>query len=181
MTKKLHIIGEAQRAPAPHSGWIVTLYRYPSGRLLPAPRTLLDTSGPVPAPFSGPSAAMDALRQYRDDIRSITALDVSLLPTPPKAAKPARKRKPAVVAAAAPRRTSYPRPTEPVPAPPPVERLAHTIAPRDDVSQRIDQLIADGIVDVVPCLPGMYQPERHCIRRKGAGVMPGHLDPRGLV
>lgn len=51
-------------------GYVVRIERYPNGRLLPAPRVIVDTTT-VPQPFSSPLSAMDALKAFVDAPRSV--------------------------------------------------------------------------------------------------------------
>ena len=55
-------------------GFTVCVTRYPSGRLLPAPRTILDTSGDKPRPFASVLAALDALALWKAGPRAVKPL-----------------------------------------------------------------------------------------------------------
>lgn len=90
MAKKLKLIGEVIAAPAPYLGYVVRVYRYPSGRKLPATRQLVDVTDPHrPRPFATRGQALDALTQWRVDPCSIgvAALPVVLPVAPLPVAK----------------------------------------------------------------------------------------------
>lgn len=55
-------------------GFTVCVTRYPNGRLLPAPRTILDTSGDKPRPFASVLAALDALALWKAGPRAVKPL-----------------------------------------------------------------------------------------------------------
>lgn len=156
-------------------GFVARVERYPSGRKLPEPRLLLDDG----KPFASPHAAMAALAQWKDAPRTVRQLIVTrdtvvAAPAQPRAPKP----RTLGFTRPEPSAKRKPRKGDRVRVLPVVEKLMPAqptvrIAARDNVSQRIDQLIAAGIVEVTRCLPGQ---ERNYVPKHG-GVCPGHLNP----
>lgn len=173
-------------------GYAARVTRYGNGRLLPEPRLLVQADG---RPFTSGLKALDALNQWRASARSCQPLTVTrrtpvVEPVVSHDNKPARRIVPLVNhaqdyelehvrearrvkrarKAKAERKAYVPAPVvKLLPEAGPTQR----IKPRDDVSRRIDELIASGVVEVTRCLPGA---EVNYFPRRG-GVLPGHLDP----
>ena len=189
MTCKIKEIGHV--IPLSTGGYAARVTRYGNGRLLPEPRLLIQPDG---MPFTSGLKALDALNQWRASARSCQPLTVTA--RTPRAQpvvsddKTVRKVLPLVNHALdyelehvrEARRVKRARKAKReakayVPAPVvkllPVEGPTRLVKARDEVSQRIDELIASGVVEVTRCLPGA---SRNYFPRRG-GILPAHLDP----
>lgn len=173
-------------------GYAARVTRYGNGRLLPEPRLLIQPDG---CPFASGLKALDALNQWKVAARSCAPLTVTrttpvVEPVASHDNKPARRIVPLVNHAQdyelehvrEARRVKRARKAKAAAkayVPAPVVKLLPEAGPtprikaRDDVSQRIDELIAAGIVEVTRCLPGQ---SRNYFPRRG-GILPAHLDP----
>jgi hypothetical protein len=171
------VIGEAIRAPHPHSGWLVRVFRYGSGRKLPAPRLLLDTcaKGHV-KPFPGLSAALDVLKAWERDPRSLRQLHPTDVLDVPHA--PAKVSGNLTNSAYAPVPEVKRHKRRAKPERPAVVKMAEPTlrgVERSADQRYIDLCVANGLVTrcdefVRPRLDP----------RRGGGMLPAHLDPRGL-
>lgn len=196
MARKPIEIGHVVRLSGEVAGFVVNVTRYGNGRLLPAPRTLLDTSGPAPKPFASPLAALDALAAWKNAPRTVKQLrptDTVAVPVAPApkpvlrvarqsetkdasgnlteiAPKPGRrpKRMRRSKAAPAPKR-ELPAITKLLP-----ERPTQIIRDRRTKTQAlIDMLIASGQATVTRCA----EFRRTNLDPKRGGILPAHLDP----
>lgn len=183
MTRKIKSIGHV--VPLSTGGYVVRVERYGSGRLLPEPRTLLQTDG---QPFASLLDALDMLRVWSSAPRSMRQLTASpampqKLPEPRAAA---RQRVLPLVNHALDYEDEHRPARKPVKRARPVtlpaiakvfpDTPARCVKGRDAVSQRIDELIASGVVEVTRCPPGLTHGMNHLYERRG-GVVPAHLDP----
>lgn len=161
-----------------NAGFIVRIERYGSGRKLPAPRILLDTSGTTPRPFRSALRAMEALELFKASPRAVKQADAS---TVEAITAPAPVREPR---AAAPRpkstcRTALSRPAPP----PPAERRCNPFVDAK-AAQRAE---TEALIRKARYGKAKIKVTRYgeCVRdnlnpRRG-GILPAHLDPRALV
>lgn len=183
MTRSLKTIGNV--VAIADQGFAVRLERYPSGRKLPQPRYLLDTSSGTPRCFAGRLAALDALAAYRADPRCARQhTDLPVAPVaaaePVRAVLPARvpyvpaKRRKAAPAA------PLPEVTKALPDRPALCINANKQAQRDETN-RLVRLAQErsGNRRTTVC-PEAEKPHSTRIRKARGGTLPGHLDPRTL-
>lgn len=185
MARKPIEIGHVVRLSGEVAGFVVNVTRYGNGRLLPAPRTLLDTSGPAPKPFASALAALDALAAWKNAPRTVKQLrptDTVAAPVAP-APKPAIKSgnltgsgSPTASEASHKRSRKIKRANTPLPAITKLlpERPTQIIRDRRTKTQAlIDMLIASGQATVTRCA----EFRRPNLDPKRGGILPAHLDP----
>jgi hypothetical protein len=190
MPKQIKEIGHVVRLST--RGFVVRVERYGSGRKLPQPRILVDESNPKsPGPFTSVLAAINALQQFREAPRSVKPVtrETAFCDTQARStvAAPRRLILPIENSAqhyedehAAARRKRGAKAPRVNPAA--VKLLKREPERRVRVmksSMGVDALIAAGF-PVTRCPDGAQQRDS-MINHKGAGILPGHLDPREML
>lgn len=177
MARKSALVGEVIALTGAQTGrFVVRVTRYPSGRLLPAPRILLPSAATC---FASRLAALEALGQWsHGELRALRHLKASDHLTAPAAPRPAKSATPLTDllhnhaqdyelehahVTARKRRAAKAKRVAKAKVLPAVEKMPEPSrpfgvrTPRDKVNLAVDQLIALGAVTVTRCPSGKRQ------------------------